>query len=365
MADQAARREEERLRHYDTKNSPFLELQTPFTTWEAVKVVLLAWTIPLRLFVGILGLLVLAAMSYVAALGWPIDQPFPKWRRELVKASRHCAGVVLFCMGFQIHVKGWHNVKKAEEVGALGVFNHISWADPITMMWLFAPSGVSKADNATIPLIGTCIRSYQNIWVPRGKLGKGGEKQAATSLNGNSSMSISELIVSRAHDRRFPMVVIAPEGTCGDGRCLLQFRTGAFVAGVPVLPVLFQYDTSRHNPAWTIINEGWHWFRLMCQFYNRMEVTILPPYIPSEPEKADPVLYANNVRSLFAKTLKLPLSDQSHKDFMALTANKVGVSLDGRRVVAPPGILDKDGFADLTKGFDSSNGKKKVHKKHS
>ena len=54
------------------------------------------------------------------------------------------------------------------------------------------------------------------------------------------------------------MLAMAPEGTCGDGRCLLQFKTGAFVPGQPILPVLLSYNKRHHNPAWTIINEGWH-----------------------------------------------------------------------------------------------------------
>ena len=36
----------------------------------------------------------------------------------------------------------------------LGVFNHTSYVDAVTMMWLLTPSGVSKASNADIPLLG-------------------------------------------------------------------------------------------------------------------------------------------------------------------------------------------------------------------
>ena len=61
------------------------------------------------------------------------------------------------------------------------------------------------------------------------------------------------------------MLAMAPEGTCGDGRCLLQFKTGAFVPGQPILPVLLTYNKRHHNPAWTIINEGWH-FVSACTF---------------------------------------------------------------------------------------------------
>ena len=61
------------------------------------------------------------------------------------------------------------------------------------------------------------------------------------------------------------MLVMAPEGTCGDGRCMLRFRTGAFVPGVPVLPICFRYNKRRVNPAWTIINEGWHFVSSPCE----------------------------------------------------------------------------------------------------
>ena len=59
------------------------------------------------------------------------------------------------------------------------------------------------------------------------------------------------------------MLFMAPEGTCGDGRCVLRFRTGAFVPGVPVLPVCLAYNKRFHNPAWTIMNLGWHFVRFI------------------------------------------------------------------------------------------------------
>lgn len=39
---------------------------------------------------------------------------------------------------------------------------------------------------------------------------------------------------------------------------------------------------------------------LFCQFVNYLEVTRLPVYYPSQQEKDDPKLYANNVRKLMA-----------------------------------------------------------------
>ena len=52
----------------------------------------------------------------------------------------------------------------------IGVFNHTSWVDAVVLMYLFAPSGVSKESNAHMPLVGTCIRSFQNIYVSRSSI---------------------------------------------------------------------------------------------------------------------------------------------------------------------------------------------------
>lgn len=141
---------------------------------------------------------------------------------------------------------------------------------------------------------------------------------------------------------------MAPEGTCGNGRSLMKFRTGAFVPGAPVLPVLLKYSNDHLNPAWTIMNEPLHFIRLLCQFYNHLEITFLDIYRPSEEEKNDPELFAENVREVMGAQLGFPLVDESYNNFYALNKLKVGVSWDGFRVTAPPGVIDDKGFVDLT-----------------
>ncbi|KAK9866278.1 hypothetical protein WJX84_006341 [Apatococcus fuscideae] len=350
------------LSRYDTLTSPFLERQTPFNAWEAFKLVLLFPLAIPRLILGVSAVFVLAGMSFIAAHGWPIEKPMPPWRRNMVKASRHCAGFILLMLGFHIKVTGWKNVAEARRVRALGLFNHSSWVDAIAMMWLFAPSGVSRASNADIPVVGTCIRSFQNIYIPDDKLAREPHKQPASNAspmsNGNMNGDVagtggsvakpySQLIQERVDDRRFPMLMMAPEGTCGDNRCILHFRTGAFVPGVPVLPVLLKYRFKHHNPSWIIINVGWEFMRLMCQFYNRLDIDILPPYIPSSVEARNPAFYARNVREVFSTHMGLPQVDQSHVEFKSLERSGVHMSWDGRRLLAPEGLLQDGRFIDL------------------
>jgi lysophosphatidylcholine acyltransferase/lyso-PAF acetyltransferase len=65
----------------------------------------------------------------------------------------------------------------------------------------------------------------------------------------------------RANNHAMPMLSVAPEGTLSNGRCLLSFKTGAFVAGTPVVPILLRYKLTPFNPSWSIIIPFWHLVR--------------------------------------------------------------------------------------------------------
>lgn len=71
-----------------------------------------------------------------------------------------------------------------------------------------------------------------------------------------------------------PMLSVAPEGTLSHGRCVLTFKRGAFVAGVPVVPFVLRYKLTPHNPAWTIIIPFWHVVSLVTYVSTR---GLLPP----------------------------------------------------------------------------------------
>lgn len=44
----------------------------------------------------------------------------------------------------------------------------------------------------------------------------------------------------------------------------------------------------------------------------------------------------------------MPLVEQERTHFVSLCKRRVGVSWDGRRITAPPGIVDDEGYVDLT-----------------
>lgn len=80
---------------------------------------------------------------------------------------------------------------------------------------------------------------------------------------------------------RYPLFIVAPEGTTKHKHCLLTFAKGAFAPGLPVMPVLLKYSSVRFNPGWGIVYTAWHFFRVFNQFKNNLEVEVLPIYYPS------------------------------------------------------------------------------------
>lgn len=93
-------------------------------------------------------------------------------------------------------------------------------------------------------------------------------------------------------------------GTTSNGEYILSFRTGAFVPGVPLVPIYFRYPFKHYSCAFESISTPVFFFRLLTQFYNTLEVDYLDTYMPNTEEKQDPTLYAQNVREAICKASK-------------------------------------------------------------
>merc|ERR1712218_261534 len=98
---------------------------------------------------------------------------------------------------------------------------------------------------------------------------------------------------------------------------LIQLKAGAFSPGMPVQPVLMRYPYKYYNPVGQSGANGGivcFVFRMLTQFYNSVEVEFLDVYDPSIEEKADPILFANNVRAVMAHELDVPTTEHSYGD---------------------------------------------------
>ncbi|KAJ6812600.1 lysophospholipid acyltransferase LPEAT1 [Iris pallida] len=174
----------------------------------------------------------------------------------------------------------------------------------------FFPSFVAKRSVAKLPLVGIISYQYVTAFICSKCLGcVYVQRESKSSEFKGVSGIVTERIQEAHRNKHSPMMMLFPEGTTTNGDYLLPFKTGAFLAKVPVRPVILRYPYKRFSPAWDSISGARHIFLLLCQFVNHLEVTHLPVYYPSKEEKEDPKLYASNVRKLLATEGNLILSD--------------------------------------------------------
>ncbi|KAG6408747.1 hypothetical protein SASPL_131768 [Salvia splendens] len=186
-----------------------------------------------------------------------------------------------------------------EEYGVI-VSNHVSYLDILYHMSSSFPSFVAKRSVAKLPLIGLVSKCLGCVYVQR--------ESKSSDFKGVSGV-ITERVQEAFQDNFAPKMLLFPEGTTTNGDYLLPFKSGAFLAKAPVVPVILRYPYQRFSPAWDSISGVRHVILLLCQFVNYIEVKKLPVYHPSEQEKEDPKLYAENVRQLMALEGNLILSD--------------------------------------------------------
>ncbi|XP_041916940.1 lysophosphatidylcholine acyltransferase 2 isoform X2 [Alosa alosa] len=114
----------------------------------------------------------------------------------------------------------------------------------------------------------------------------------------------------------WPQVLIFPEGTCTNRSCLISFKQGAFIPGVPVQPVILRYPNKLDNVTWTWQgpSSGTLLLLTLCQLYTTVEIEFLPTQIPTEAEKKSPYLFAQKVRGVMAEALGVPVTDHTFED---------------------------------------------------
>ncbi|KEH40102.1 phospholipid/glycerol acyltransferase family protein [Medicago truncatula] len=230
------------------------------------------------------------------------------WRRVvIVQCGKMLSRIVLFVLGFywirQSSFCAHQNpTSSSNETGRPGVIisNHVSYIDILYHMSNSFPSFVAKRSVGKIPLVGLISKCLGCIYVQR---------ESKTSDFKGVSAVVTERIREAHRNASAPIMMLFPEGTTTNGEYLLPFKSGGFLASAPVLPVILNYHYQRFSPAWDSISGVRHVIFLLCQFVNYMEVTELPTYYPSQQEKDNPKLYANNVRKLMATEGNMLLSD--------------------------------------------------------
>ncbi|KAF3707694.1 Lysophosphatidylcholine acyltransferase 1 [Channa argus] len=283
--------------------NPFVH-ELKLTVTEKIKIGLMSVTVfPVRLLLVSFFMLLAWPFAFTASLGRSefVIEPQTWWRRIIDLCLRVLMRAMWFCGGFHwIKVKGER--ASPSEVPILTVAPHSSYFDaiPVTMTMC---SIVAKLESRSVPVWGTLISYIRPVFVFRS--------------DQNSRRKTVDEIKRRAQSGgKWPQIMIFSEGTCTNRSGLILFKAGAFIPGLPVQPVVLRYPNKLDTITWTWQGPGAFkilWLTL-CQPHNPMEIEYLPIYTPSNEEKENPALFANNVRELMAKALDIPLTNLSFED---------------------------------------------------
>ncbi|KAL6100170.1 lpcat1 [Pungitius sinensis] len=302
--------------------NPFVH-ELKLTIPQTIKIALMTVTVfPVRLLLVASLMLLAWPFAFVASLRRSdfVMEPPSWWMSAIDLCLRVIMRAMWFCGGFHwIKVKGER--APPADVPILAVAPHSSYFDaiPVTMTMC---SIVGKLESRSIPVWGTLISYIRPVFVCR-------------SDQDSRRKTVEEIKRRARSGGEWPQIMIFPEGTCTNRSGIILFKPGAFIPGLPVQPVVLRYPNTLDTISWTWRGPGAFkllWLTL-CQPHNPMEIEYLPVYTPSNEERENPALFANNVRKLMARALQLPLTDLSFDD------REISLSQGPLRVLDCGGLL--------------------------
>ncbi len=199
-------------------------------------------------------------------------------------------GLLRSC-GFRVKVSG----RKASSTQApiIVAAPHTSFFDALAVFWLGLvdgnlPYSLNRIENQSIPILGRCIECTEALFVNR-------------SNPESRSRAVRDIIVRSTLGKQG---LIFPEGSTSDGRRLLKFKPGAFIPKMPVQPVLILSD----QIAWFGNQSA---FDIVLKTLQRpstdVELVFLDVVTP--PDNANASVYAENVREIMSRALKIPMEN--------------------------------------------------------
>jgi len=159
----------------------------------------------------------------------------PETRQQRAEWLHQFCARAMKGLGITMSVRG-----KFPTRGAV-ISNHLSYLDIVVLAALHRCVFVSKAEIATMPVLGWMTTRAGTVYVERGR---GGSALKATSA------------MQEAVNAGLP-VVFFPEGTTSNGKALLKFHSGllgqALVSRDPITPAYIRYSlTQRNEPGVTV-----------------------------------------------------------------------------------------------------------------
>ncbi|XP_074034901.1 lysophosphatidylcholine acyltransferase isoform X1 [Leptinotarsa decemlineata] len=286
--------------------NPFVHHLELETTYEKIKTgVLTVVLLPIRVFIICFFVMVGWIFASIGLLGLTEqelrEKPLDGWRKKMKHLVCFFGKSSFRAGGMSMTVKGRQASKR--EAPILVAAPHSTFLDGGIVYITGFPSTICRRESGANNHIGKLINFTQPVYVWRDD-------------PDSRQNTIKEIINRATSDLDWPQILIFPEGTCTNRSCLITFKPGAFYPGVPIQPVCIRYPNRLDTVTWTW--EGPSALKLLwltlTQPYSNCEIEFLPVYTPSEEEKRDPKLFANNVRAVMAKALGIPVTDYSYDD---------------------------------------------------
>uniref|UniRef100_A0A182IU42 Phospholipid/glycerol acyltransferase domain-containing protein n=1 Tax=Anopheles atroparvus TaxID=41427 RepID=A0A182IU42_ANOAO len=281
-----------------------LELDDPWTKLRTYLMTI--FVLPVRAVLMCLCLVVAWLFASIGLYGLSEKErrsiPISGWRREMRELTALAMRLLYFFGSFH-YIKVYGECASPREAPFVVVGPHYSLFDSIVVAFCGPSTVVAKSKAADLPLIGKIIDITQPIYVCR--------------EDPNSRHMTRHLLVERVISKDdWPQILVFPEGTCSNGKAIVQFKPGAFGPGMPVQPVAIRYPNAVNTVSWTWEGPGvpillW---RTLTTLHTRFEIHFLPVYYPNEQERNDAKLYALNVRNYIASALGIPGTEHGLND---------------------------------------------------
>jgi len=229
---------------------------------------------PSRLFTSV----VLLLAFYSVCVVFPVSSNVNRVALSLL------ARAILLVIGFvniRVHTKGKCHLWKSVDSPAAGVVsNHVGWADILILCWLFSPSFIARKATTQTPIVGRVSRAMECLYVERAQEREkasrsGAAATAKPSRKGGLAEQLQDRMKRSSGEKGGRPVVIFAEGTTTNGDFILPFKSGAFLAGVPLTLVIISYDYKRVSPAWESVSGFRHLLLMLCEPVHRASVTIM------------------------------------------------------------------------------------------
>eukprot|EP01083_Nonionella_stella_P282661 961845_1 len=213
--------------------------------------------------------------------------------RQMVKIIRCGIGCSLFLFGFY-YITFSESRAMVDTTHPIRVIvaNHNTIFDGLVLLWKTNGIVAAKKELSFAPIFGRIMNACRTLWIDRrGKCGRANAKQQ---------------IIDHVNDFESPPLIIFPQGTCSNIQTVTSFKTGAYLAKQKVLEVSLNWSKNKHC-SFGFVSDVSVLARIVhvgcCQFINYCHVDIYNEHTPTDKERMDIGLFAENSRQMVVRSL--------------------------------------------------------------